>query len=409
MTNPQTEPWGGYIPEINAGRYETGTGPETWLSAAVSWDMYASMVAEATLLLFAQMAAVSMNWTGVATTARDAAMQPFVGWLADMEAMALANSMSSYGVATAFAAGNGTMIPLPAVNANRISEAIAEATNFMGVNEPIIAYLNAQYAEFWGENASTMSVYDAAIQAATTLRPVSSPPPLASLAAAGADDAANMAQSAANAGAQSGIQGATEAVSQSAGDAAGSGDAMSAMQSVMGPAQSLMSAPQSLMQVPQQVMQQGQSLMSPLQSMLGNLGGGSSAGPESALYGGLGMPLSGMSGGAGSFGGGGSGLVSSLGGGLGGPKVAYGGGAQLTASDKALFSGINQKAAAMSAALGPSGASGGGGMGAPMAAGAGTGAGGTSRSPREILKAAVATADEDDAFSPEADELFEDD
>jgi PPE-repeat protein len=361
-----TEPWGGYIPEINAGRYEAGTGPGTWTTAAESWLMYSTLVEEAMAILAGTMASVSLNWMGVTAMARDAAMAPFLGWLMEMAATAISNAMACAAVAEAYAAGNASMIPLPAVNANRIAEAIAVATNFMGCNTGLIIALNAQYAQFWGENGATMTTYDGAVQAATIIKPAMPPPPLTSALMSAADDAGQVAQAAANSGAQSGIQGATQAVDQAATQAAtGTGNAGSeAMQAVMGPAQSVMGQASSLTQVPQQLMGQGQQLLSPLQSLFSGLGGGSSAGPASSLTGGLGTPFAGVpmgpvgaGGGIGGFGGAGG-----LGGGLVGLRGGANTGIQLAGSSDPLFGGVNKKALASAM----SSTSGSGMAGAPM-------------------------------------------
>lgn len=80
-----TEPWGAYIPEVNAGRQETGAGPATWLASATMWTDFAALVGEAMAVMTAELAALGINWQGLAPTAMGAAVVPFMTWLATME------------------------------------------------------------------------------------------------------------------------------------------------------------------------------------------------------------------------------------------------------------------------------------------------------------------------------------
>ncbi len=429
-----TEPWGGYPPEVNAGRYETGTGPATWVAASQMWLTFAGLVMEAAAVLAAQMAMVGTNWTGLATTAREARFMPFMGWLAQMEVQAITNGMSCAAVATAYAAGTGSMIPQPVVTQNRITEAMAEATNFFGVNTGLIAALNAQYAEFWGQNGATMMTYDAALMAATAPKPISPPPPLASAAMTAADTAGELAQASARA-AQSGVQEAVNNLQQAQQPGQTAAQAptqmMSMVQGMMGPLQSLpQMAGQMLQSGPQQLMQPLQQLMSAMGGNLGQGGGadllsgpgtldelfgaggagglgtfaGAGAGGLGALGAGAGAGAGAGGGGVGAMGGGGG--AGGIGGGVTGPRGALVGNIMKPSGSMELFSGISQKSGT-SASFSPSGMAGAGGVG-PMGGMHGmrgeTGGSGVTRE----IRAAQVDDPEARALAAEAEKLFDD-
>ncbi|ORW08503.1 MULTISPECIES: PPE domain-containing protein [Mycolicibacter] len=415
-----TEPWGGYIPEINAGRYEAGTGPATWMASAEMWMSFGAMVGSAMGVFAAQVATMGINWLGEAPTAMAASAMAFGEWLVEMEMIAALNAAACTAVATAYAAGEASMIPLPEVNQNRISEMVAEATNFMGCNSGLIAALNAEYAEFWGQNASTMMTYDGEVTTATLPKPTRPPPPLASLAssAAGLGDAAARAAAKGAIGAAS--QGSMQGLSQSVGAATQAGSAAegpmsSQMSSLMGSAGQFMSMPgQALGQVSSLGGQLGgpaQSLMSPFQSLISSLGGGMNPTDASAF--GMGGPVASgfegslvsSSGAAGGFAPGG------FGGGLGGSMMghsAYMGASGPAARSQPVFSGVAAKGSELAvtpAAGGNGGLYGGGGM-APHAAGAQAG-GGARKSGDGIMAAQPVTATLS-AEEREANELFKD-
>lgn len=386
------------MPEINAGRFEAGTGPATWMASATMWMGFGAMVVDAMAVFTAQLATMGVNWQGSAPTAMAASASAFMGWLGECEAVCIANAGACTAVATAYAAGQTSMIPTPAVNANRASEMIAEATNFLGVNSGTILALNAEYAQFWGQNGATMMTYDEAVTTATTPKPISPPPPLASLAAAtmhlGEEFAKAAGKDAIGAASQGAMQGLNQSVSatQSGAQAATQApNAMSSqMSSMMGSAGQFMSMPgQMFGQVGQlggQLTQPLQSLMSPFQSLISNMGGNLNGGDASAF--GMSGPgtESGFDGTAmsgGGIGGGGFapiGMGGGLGGGLGGSMAhgAYMGASGPAPRSQQVFTGVSGKESELSVAPGAStnggGLYGGGGM-APHAAAAGQQAG----------------------------------
>lgn len=351
-----TDMWSGYPPEVNSGRWEAGTGPESWAAAAGVWTQFAGIVAAATGALAAEIAALT-GTTLIGETSVGVALSsvPFYGWLMSLEAIAIEHAVACATVAEAWGMTTTGIIPLPVVNENRISEATAEATNAFGQNTPLIAELNREYAQFWTEDATSMLNYDNAVVLATAPKMVPPPPPLTNLGMA-SQGLMSQASRVAQAGAQtaSRMSSATDGLSQAT---QGGGSQM--MSSMMGPMQSVM---QSATQAPQQMMKPLQSLSQPLQSMLGQfmkgpqMGGGlGSAFSATSLGSTGGLPMSTSSG----FGGGGMGMGGG-GGGIGNighlagssekvarpignlsgvPAPTLGGGGQVSAANNAMTGG----------------------------------------------------------------------
>ena len=74
--------------------------------------------------------------------------------------------------AAAYEAAFAATVPPPMIAANRTLLGTLVATNFLGVNSPAIAATEAQYAEMWVQDATTMATYQAASTAAGVLTPV---------------------------------------------------------------------------------------------------------------------------------------------------------------------------------------------------------------------------------------------
>lgn len=315
-----TETWSGYPPEVNSGRWEAGTGPETWMAASAVWTDFAGIVLTATGALMGEIAMMTgSTLTGTTSVAMLASSVPFIGWLASMEALALAQAMACATVSGAWSTATAGIIPLPVVTQNRITEANLQATNFFGVNSAAIAEMNREYGQFWTQDGSSMMNYDQAVVLATTPKMAPPPPPLSNMGSA-SQLAPQAAQTAANAAQNASKMSDVGSEMQNLADSgAQSGDPMSMMSSMMSPMQSVMSSAQGALN-PQSLMQPAQSLMQPLQSMLGQfmtgpqMGGGLNGNFGSGLN--LsntgGVPLGGSTMGGGM---GGGGMGGSMGGG----------------------------------------------------------------------------------------------
>ena len=374
-----TEAWSGYPPEVNSGRWEAGTGPASWEAAAAVWTDFAGLVLAAAQGLMSEIAMLTgVTITGMTSVSMMASSIPFFAWLAAMEAHALMQAMACQIVATAWATATTGIIPLPVVNQNRITEANAEATNFFGVNTPLIGELNREYGQFWTQDGSSMMTYDEAVMTATMPKMAPPPPPLANLAGGAGKVAETAAQTAADS-----AQTAAQMAQQSQGLADAMGQQGSASGDQMGSMMGMMQQPmQMASQMGSQMGGQFQSLTQPLQpmmqslqSLMGQFSNGPQFGqgldgafaPSSLGMGSGGLPLSG--GGAG-MGGGGGGLGMGGGGMGGGPMGNLAGHGEKVKATSNLSGvpgpslGAGNKVSGVSNGMGPMGGGGMGGAGA---------------------------------------------
>lgn len=387
-----TEAWSGYPPEVNSGRWEAGTGPASWEAATAVWTEFAGLVLAAAQGLMAEIAMLTgVTLTGMTSVAMMASSVPFFAWLATMEAHALMQAMACQIVATAWATATSGIIPLPVVNQNRITEAHAEATNFFGINTPLIGELNREYGQFWTQDGASMMTYDEAVMTATMPKMAPPPPPLSSLGSAGkmVESAAQVGQQAAQSASQmaSQSQSFADAAAQQGSSAGGDMSSMMQMPMQMGSQMGSQLGGQF-----QSLTQPLQSMMSPLQSLLGQFSNGPQFGqgldgafaPASLGTSTGGLPLSG--GGAGLGGGGiGGGMGGGMGGGPMGNLAGHGDKVKATSNLSGVPGpslGSGNKVSGVSNGMGPMG---GGGMGG---AGAGANQGG-SRKSETILAANV--------------------
>ncbi|MBU8841184.1 PPE domain-containing protein [Mycolicibacterium goodii] len=396
-----SEPWVAYLPEFNAIRRELGPGAATWLASGSMWSTLASMVAEAAAAFAAELAAVGINWQGLSQIQLAGAVPPFMAWLGLAEGVAAANALAAYAVAEADAIARGTMIPTALVSQNRISELIAEATNFFGINSGLIAFLNGQYAGYWTDNAATMLTYDEAVQLATVPKPISPPPPLANALAAAAQGAESTALAAANQGAQAGTQAATQAAQQPASTAAqapaSAGTEM--VSTLLGSGGQLLSAPtQALGSGGSSLTEPLNSIMQPFQSLLGQFGGSTQdagafiAGPPSSAFPGANAAFSGNPVGGSTAGGGG--VPFATGGGIPAGSMlanAYPHGNLSSVKSQDVFTGVPSRGPVSAASFGPGAMPAGGGM-APMMHGPGNNGSSSRRESDAVLVANVAPA-----------------
>lgn len=270
MTFGITEPWPGYPPEMNAFRMESGVGAPTWIASAEMWALFAGLTGEAIAVMMAEIASLTANWNGPAAIQLTMATGPHFAWLGLMEAIAAFNAMSCFAVVEAYALATGTMIPVPVITANRVAELTAEATNFFGINEGLILFLNQQYGQYWVENATNMVTYDEAVSIATIPKPSFPPPPLSDAGQAVGQLAETMALSPSSmtdpimSGLQESLQGPSNAA----------GAPMDMMEKFVSAGPQLLQGPgQALQQAGSSLTSPIQSLTSPLQSLFSEFGG----------------------------------------------------------------------------------------------------------------------------------------
>lgn len=350
-----TEPWAAYPPEVNAGRMEGGLGPATYLAAAGAFTALAANFEIQQGVLLAHTGAMDALWPGLTVAARQAKIAEYSGWLQAMVAECERMAVAAEVVAASYSSTRGSMVPSAKSIQNRISQAIAVATNFMGINTPVITFLDTEYVEHQVQNASLMSLYDAQVITASAPVPKPPPPPLV-----------NPAEPA--------LDAAQQAVSSMAQNTPGSVANQQSMDpsQFMQPMQQAMSAPQQLLQPFQQAFSGPQQMAQQMLSSFNSMGNGMGSGGGNDMLGSY-SPFAavGSGGGAASLGGsgGGSGAFAAGGGGVGGlrpaltPAATTGGGVTAMSNTQPLTAGAKTSVPAATSALPGGGMGGLGGAG----------------------------------------------
>ena len=163
-------------PEINSGRMYSGPGSTPLLAAAMAWNLLANDLHSAAAGYRDQIAdLVADAWRGQAANSMNAAAATHVTWLVTTAAQAQSTAEQARAAAEAYDAAFCSTVPPVMITANRSQLTSLVATNVLGQNASAIAATEAQYAEMWAQDATTMYEYAVASSAATQLTPFSTP------------------------------------------------------------------------------------------------------------------------------------------------------------------------------------------------------------------------------------------
>jgi PPE-repeat protein len=164
-------------PEINSGRIYAGPGSESMMVAAAAWD---GLAAELTTAASGYSSVIDEltggPWVGPTSLAMVSAVIPYVSWLGTAGTQAEESASQARAAAAAFEAAFAMSIPPYVIAANRVQLMALIATNFFGQNTPAIMATEAEYVEFWAQDAVAMYGYAAASASATAFAPYQPPP-----------------------------------------------------------------------------------------------------------------------------------------------------------------------------------------------------------------------------------------
>jgi PPE-repeat protein len=311
---------GAVTPEVNHTLMSTGDLGASLMDAVAGYECVADMLmAELTAMGLNTSSTAVVGWQGVGGEMMQMTAAQFMAVCEAASAWVRIGQTQAGEVAAAHASAVNAMIPAEVCVTNRTTQAGLVATNppFMQ-NTPAILMLDAQYGEFWVQNATQRTGYGAVVTQA--LDAIAVPAPFSPAAANPAAAAAGAGEDAAQSGMQGALQASSKAT-QAADDPAK--DAMAGPSSAEGLASSMAGQlggvfgqvgsefgqftqiggqlPSMLGQAPQMF----SGLLGPLSSM-----NGATLAPEAA--GAAGAPMAGL-GGVGALagaGGGGGGMVS---------------------------------------------------------------------------------------------------
>ncbi|AGP64138.1 PPE family protein [Mycobacterium intracellulare subsp. yongonense 05-1390] len=169
--------YGAFPPEFNSARIYSGPGSGSLVSAASAWSALAAELNSAALSYEKVVTALSSEeWLGAASATMAQAVQPYIAWMTSAAAQAEEAATQARAAAAAYEAALSASVPPPLVASNRMQVSQLQATNVLGQNTPLIAQLEAQYGEYWAQDAGAMYGYAGQSSAATKQTPFQKAP-----------------------------------------------------------------------------------------------------------------------------------------------------------------------------------------------------------------------------------------
>jgi PPE-repeat protein len=183
-------------PDINSALMFSGAGSGPLLEASAAWNSLAADL-ESTATQYQTLVTnlVTGSWLGPSSAQMASATAPYIAWLQGTAATAAQTGAQAQAAAAAYQSAYASMVPLPAIEANRTELATLVANNFLGQNTGAIATNEAEYLDMWIQDALAMDTYQVNSQAASALPAHSAAPQVASGAVPAAAAAATPAAS----------------------------------------------------------------------------------------------------------------------------------------------------------------------------------------------------------------------
>ena len=163
-------------PEVNSTRMYAGPGAGSLLTAAGTWDAVSaelSTTAEGYTSVLSNL--TGLEWLGAASRAMMASAAGYIRWLQTTSEQAKQTAMQARTAAAAYEQAYAMTVPPTAVAANRSRLMTLIATNYLGQNTSQIAQTDAQYADYWAQDATAMSNYDTSATSARQLQKFNNP------------------------------------------------------------------------------------------------------------------------------------------------------------------------------------------------------------------------------------------
>jgi PPE-repeat protein len=169
--------YGAFPPEFNSGRMYAGPGSGSMLAAAAAWDGLATELQSAASSYSSVISSLAGGpWIGPSSLAMSAAITPYLAWMQQTAVQADQAAMQATAAAAAYETAFAAHVPPPVIAENRALLTQLVATNIFGQNTAAIAANEAQYSEFWAQDALAMDTYFASSASASKLTPFSEPP-----------------------------------------------------------------------------------------------------------------------------------------------------------------------------------------------------------------------------------------
>ena len=200
---------GALPPEVTSAMIYAGPGSSSLVAAASAWNGLAAELNSAALGYDQVITALSSEeWLGPVSASMAAAVQPYVTWMSTTAGQAEEAAGQASAAAAAYEGVLASVVPPPVIALNRTELIQAQQTNILGLNNGVIAQLEAQYQEFWAQNAAALYNYAGQSAAAAKVTPYQNAPNIVNPSATGTQAAAvAAAQSTPAASLQQSLQG----------------------------------------------------------------------------------------------------------------------------------------------------------------------------------------------------------
>jgi len=219
-------------PATNHVLMRSGDQGASLLDAAAGHESIADM-------LLAEMAAMGLNvnstaavsWQGPGGQMMTMSASEFILLCETASVWTRISMMQASEVAMAHSSALESMIPAEVVVTNRSTQTTLVATNWFGIHTPAIAALEAEYQEFWIQNATARTGYGSVVS--TALAALGTPAPFSPDAANPLGPAMGVAQAAATDGTQGALQASAKTMTEAGDATVGGGSSSEGMMSSM--------------------------------------------------------------------------------------------------------------------------------------------------------------------------------
>ncbi|WP_096866968.1 PPE family protein [Mycolicibacterium houstonense] len=159
---PVPPTWFAMPPEVNTARLMCGAGPAPMLQAAAGWEGLAILLETQADELAAALSNLTSVWSGSASERAVSATMPMIMWLRTMVLQAQKRALQASAQASSYSLALATTPPIPEIEQNHITNAVLNATNFLGINTVPIGLNEMDYfVRMWNQAAGAMEAYHA--------------------------------------------------------------------------------------------------------------------------------------------------------------------------------------------------------------------------------------------------------
>jgi PPE-repeat protein len=173
MAPPVPPTWFALPPEVNTARLMLGAGPAPMLQATAGWEGLAILLETQADELAGALSTLTSVWSGAASERAVAATMPMIMWLRTMVLQAQKRALQASAQASSYTLALTTTPPIPEIEQNHITNAVLNATNFLGINTMPIGLNEMDYfVRMWNQAAGAMEAYHAETTANLLFEPI---------------------------------------------------------------------------------------------------------------------------------------------------------------------------------------------------------------------------------------------